>query len=151
MEKIAKNQSWKQDNTQCCRQIEEVLEEVCALSTKMDTLLNWLDQRANFKKDHRAIQDAFDAQTRCEEYLGMEILENQEDINIINNSSMLQKQRWNQKQQTTYPAKYLGNFNNSSNFKQPPLQNLILEQARINDTIVKKLASNDKNSRGYKY
>jgi hypothetical protein len=64
----------------------------------MDTLLNWLDQRANFKKDHQAIQDAFDAQTRCEEYLGMEILENQEDANIINNSSMLQKQRWNQKQ-----------------------------------------------------
>jgi hypothetical protein len=40
MEKIAKNQSWKQYNTQCCRQIEEVLEEVYALSTKMDTLLN---------------------------------------------------------------------------------------------------------------
>jgi hypothetical protein len=57
----------------------------------MDTLLNWLDQRANFKKDRQAIQDAFDAQTRCEEYLGMEILENQEDANIINNSSTLQK------------------------------------------------------------
>jgi hypothetical protein len=40
MEKIAKNQSWKQYNTQYCRQIEEVLEEVYALSTKMDTLLN---------------------------------------------------------------------------------------------------------------
>jgi hypothetical protein len=110
----------------------------------MDTLLNWLDQRVNFKKDRQAIQDAFDAQTRCEEYLGMEILENLEDANIINNSSTLQKQRWNQKQQTTYPAKYSGNFNNSSNFKQPPLRNSILEQARINDTIVKKLASNDK-------
>jgi hypothetical protein len=64
----------------------------------MDTLLNWLDQRANFKKDHQAIQDAFNAQTRCGEYLGMEIPENQEDANIINNSSTLQKQRWNQKQ-----------------------------------------------------
>jgi hypothetical protein len=77
MEKIAKNQSWKQDNTRRCRQIEKVPEEVCALSTKMDTLLNWLDQRANFKKDRQAIQDAFDAQTRCEEYLGMEIPKNQ--------------------------------------------------------------------------
>jgi hypothetical protein len=56
--------------------------------------LNWLDQRANFKKGRQAIQDAFDAQTRCEEYLGMEIPENQEDVNIINNSSTLQKQRW---------------------------------------------------------
>jgi hypothetical protein len=97
MEKIAKNQSWKQDNTQRCRQIEEVLEEVCALSTKMDTLLNWLDQRVNFKKDHQAIQDAFDAQTRCEEYLGMEIPENQEDANIINNSSNAAKAKMESK------------------------------------------------------
>ena len=37
LEKIAKNQSWKPDN-QCCQKIEEVLEEVCALPTKMYVL-----------------------------------------------------------------------------------------------------------------
>ena len=47
MEKIASNQGWSQ-----CIKSEEVPEEVCALSTKMDVLLNWLEQRASYKKDH---------------------------------------------------------------------------------------------------
>jgi hypothetical protein len=54
MEKIASNQGWSQCNTQSCNKSEEVL-EVCALSTKMDVLLNWLEQRANYKKDRQAI------------------------------------------------------------------------------------------------
>ena len=39
MEKIASNQGWSQ-----CNKRKEVSEEVCALSTKMDVLLNWLEQ-----------------------------------------------------------------------------------------------------------
>jgi hypothetical protein len=44
MERIVGNQSWSQDNIQHCHQSEEALEELCALSTKMDVLLNWLKQ-----------------------------------------------------------------------------------------------------------
>jgi hypothetical protein len=44
MERITKNQSWSQDNIQHCHQSEEAPEELCALSTKMDVLLNWLEQ-----------------------------------------------------------------------------------------------------------
>ena len=51
MEKIASNQGWSQYNNQACNKSEEVPEEVCALSTKMDILLNWLEQRANYKRD----------------------------------------------------------------------------------------------------
>ena len=47
MEKIASNQGRFQCNIQSCNKSEEVLEVVCALSTKMDILLNWLEQRAN--------------------------------------------------------------------------------------------------------
>jgi hypothetical protein len=43
MEKISENQGWSQDHTQHCHQSEETVEEVNALSTKMDDLLNWLD------------------------------------------------------------------------------------------------------------
>ena len=53
----------------------------------MDIPLNWLEQRANYKKDHRAIQDAFNAQNECGEYLGVEFPEYQEDANIVNNSA----------------------------------------------------------------
>jgi hypothetical protein len=75
MEKIAANQSWTSCNTQSCHKSEEVPEEVCALSTKMDALLNWLEQRDNYKRDRQAIQDAFNAQSRCREYLGVEFAE----------------------------------------------------------------------------
>jgi hypothetical protein len=50
MDKIAENQSWTY-NIQTCHKSEEVSWEVCALSTKMDVLLNWLEQRANYKRD----------------------------------------------------------------------------------------------------
>ena len=48
---------------------------------------------------------------------------------------------WNQ-QWSNYQGKYPGN--NSSNPKQPSLRDLILEQAKINENISKKLAFNDK-------
>ena len=56
MEKISDNQSWSQDNIQHCHQGEETIQEVNALSTKMDDLLHWLDQRAKYKEDHRVIE-----------------------------------------------------------------------------------------------
>jgi hypothetical protein len=40
MEKIACNHGWSQCNIQSCNKSEEVPEVVCALSTKMDILLN---------------------------------------------------------------------------------------------------------------
>jgi hypothetical protein len=88
MERIASNQGWSSCNIQSCNKSEEVPEEVCALLTKMDVLLNWLEQRDNYKRDRQAIQDAFNAQNRCREYLGVEFPKSQEDINtIINNSA----------------------------------------------------------------
>ena len=79
--------------------------------------------------------------------MGVEFLEYQEDANIVINNSAPQQQRqgWNQQQQqSTYQGKYAGNYYNSSNPKQPSLRDLILEQARINESISKKLAFNDK-------
>jgi antirestriction protein ArdC len=40
MEKVASNQGWSQGSIQTCNKSKEVPEEVCALSTKMDVLLN---------------------------------------------------------------------------------------------------------------
>ena len=65
MEKIASNQGWSQGSIQSCNKSEEAQEEVCELSTKMDILLNWLEQQANYKKDRPAIQDIYDLQTFC--------------------------------------------------------------------------------------
>ena len=49
MEKIASNQGWSQGSIQTCNKSKDVPEEVCALSTKRDILLNWLEQQANYK------------------------------------------------------------------------------------------------------
>ena len=54
MEKIVSNLGWSQGSIQSCNKSEEA-QEVCALLTKMDILLNWLEQRANYKKDRQAI------------------------------------------------------------------------------------------------
>ena len=70
MEKITSNQGWSRDNIQHCKKSEEVKEEVCVLSTKMDLLLNWLEQRANYKKDRQAIQDAFNSRIYVENTWG---------------------------------------------------------------------------------
>jgi hypothetical protein len=75
---------------------------------------------------------------QCGEYLGVKFAESPEDINtIINNSTPQQqkKQGWSQPRSTNQ-VKYQGN---SFNFKQPSLRDLILEQDRINDNIVKAL------------
>jgi hypothetical protein len=95
------------------RQIEAASEEVCVLSSKMDVPLDWLDQRAKYKKDRQAIQDAFNAQNRCGEYLGIEFSDDPENTNIINNSFTQRKQGWNQQKQSTYQGRY---SSKSSNF-----------------------------------
>jgi hypothetical protein len=91
MEKIASNQGWSSCNIQSCNKSEEVPEEACALSTKMDVLLNWLEQWDNYKRDCPAIQDAFNAQNTYGEYLGVEFPEYQEDENIVINNSTPQQ------------------------------------------------------------
>jgi hypothetical protein len=58
----------------------------------MDVLLNWLEQRDNYKRDRQAIQEAFNAYSSCGENLGVEFAESPEDIiTIINNSTPQQK------------------------------------------------------------
>jgi len=59
LDEISKNQSWFQDKAQQCHQTEEIPGEVNALSTKMKNLLHWIDQRAKFKEDQRAIETVY--------------------------------------------------------------------------------------------
>ena len=77
---------------------------------------------------------------------GVEFPDYQEDVNIISNNSGSQQQRQgrNLQQWSTYQGKDPSNNYNSFNSKQPSLRDLILEQARINENISRKLAFNDK-------
>ena len=149
MEKITSNQGWSRDNIQHCKKSEEVKEEVCVLSTKMDLLLNWLEQRANYKKDRQALQEAYNSQIICEfcgniGHSGNNCPETQKKVNFIKYGHQQQGQGWDQQQWSNYQGKYPGNYYNSLNHNEPSLEDFILEQARINENISKKLASNDK-------
>jgi hypothetical protein len=56
MVKISENKGWSQDYTQHYHQSEETVEEVNALSTKMDDLLSWLDQKPLYQPSWRQQQ-----------------------------------------------------------------------------------------------
>ena len=91
----------------------------------MDVLLNWLEQRANYKKDRQAIQDAMNSTPNTSL--------------VVNKSSSTQsRQGWNPPR-SNLQGKYSNNY-----LKQPSLRELIEEQAKINDNISKKLVANDK-------
>jgi hypothetical protein len=61
------------------------------------------------------------------------------ETSLTVNNSVPPRQGWSQQQ-----GKYQGNYYNSSNTKLPPLRELILEEARINDNLSNKIVSNDK-------
>ena len=126
MKRIEENQSWSSDNIQACHQSEEAPKELCALSTKMDVLLKWLDERANYKEDQKAIEYAYKDGT----------------LTVNNSVPPQSRQRWNQ-QQSNYQGKYQGNNYNSPNTNSPPLRELIIEQSSINNDLSKKTIIHD--------
>jgi hypothetical protein len=65
-------------------------------------------------------------------------------VNFINNYQP--QQGWSQQSRPNYQGNYQDNntYNNSYNNNQPSLKDLVLGQAKINEIISKKLASNDK-------
>ena len=73
----------------------------------------------------------------------------QEDVNFVNNNNYSrpqQNQGWNQEQRPNYQGNYQSNYqgNNFNNFNQPPLRELISGQAKIMESLSRKLASNDR-------
>jgi hypothetical protein len=80
----------------------------------MDDLLSWLDQRAKYKEDQRAIKAAY-----------------KQDTNSTVKKPLYQPS-WRQQQQ------------NQGSTRQPTLKDLVKQQIRMNSEINGKLATNDK-------
>jgi hypothetical protein len=125
MHKILENQGWTQKNIQHCHQSEEVQEdkELKVVSTDMDVLLNWLEERANFKKNRQALQDYMNS--------------SRNSSLVVHKSAPTQGK--DLQPRPTYAGKYSCN-----NSKQPSLRELIEEQVRINHNFSKKLVANEK-------
>jgi len=158
VEKMASNQGWNEERTQTRKKGGGMhqLKEVDMLSTKLDSLMKKLDDKAENKKE---VLHVYDSHTTCEEcgdtgHSGNHCPEMFEDVNnIINNNNYYyynrpqQNQGWNQ-QRPNYSRNYLGNYqgnnsyNNNNNF--PPLRELVSNQGKLMDNLSKKLTSNDK-------
>jgi hypothetical protein len=125
MHKILENQGWTQKNIQHCHQSEEVQEdkELKVVSTDMDVLLNWLEERANFKKNRQALQDY---------------------MNSSRNSSLVVHKSAPTQGKDLQPRPTYGGKYSCNNSKQPSLRELIEEQVRINHNFSKKLVANEK-------
>ena len=152
VEKMASNHGWNDDRQQTRKKGGGMhqLKEVDMLTAKMDLLMKKFEETAIEKKE---VMQILDSRMTCEEcgntgHMGINCPELQEDVNFINNNNNnyrpQQNQGWNQ-QRPNYSGNYQGNnFNNSNNFNQPPLRELIVNQGKGLDSLTKKLLANDK-------
>jgi hypothetical protein len=122
--------------------------ETDMLAAKLDLLLKKIYERPQDKAPTQALQ-ALDARMTCKvcgntRHSGNDCPETHEDMMYMNNNNGFHPQGgqgWNQ----SCPYYQGGNGNsNSFNPNQPSLRDLVLGQAKVNESLQKKRASNKK-------
>ena len=116
------------------------------LAAKIDLLLKTFEGSPQYKAQMQTLQ-VLDTRMTCEVYgntghSGNDCPETQEKGMFINNNGFCPQgdQGWNQ----PHPFYQGGNGNSNFNPNQPTSRDLVYGQAKINDTIQKKLTANDK-------
>jgi hypothetical protein len=110
------------------------IEEVDAISQKMELLMKKLDERAKFKKDREAIQQYASARA-IETNQWCEVQDSSHEVvYAINNG---------QPQQGGMTSRFKGQGNTSKS-NWPSLKDLVINQAKINEDMNKRLLANDK-------
>jgi uncharacterized coiled-coil protein SlyX len=120
------------------------------IATKMDLLMKKLEASSN--KETAKIMDAYMTCEVCSNvgHSGNNCLETREEASFINNgnnngfrNNNFNNQGWNSRPNFPFNSPYGGNYSNSFN-NQPSIKDLVFGQARINESLNKKLAANDK-------
>ena len=111
------------------------MKEVDMLATKMDLLLNRLDERATDKEAMKGTVKAMNSQMTCEvcgevRHSGNNCPETHEEASYINNG--FQQGNNNEWNNQSRPQGGNSNFNSNYNSNQPSLKDLVLGQAKIN-------------------
>jgi hypothetical protein len=154
IEKMVSNQGWSEERLQPRQRGMHTVKETDMLAAKLDLLMKRLDDQS--KGDTQAVQ-AIDARMTCEVcgntgHSGDDCPETREDVlymNNYNNNGYRPQggQGYNNQQRPYYQGgNNNGNYNSSNNYNsnQPSLKELVLGQAKINESMSKKLAANDK-------
>jgi hypothetical protein len=147
-EKMVSNQDWNDEHLQPRQQGMQTIKETYMLAAKLDLLLKMIEEHPQDKAPMQALQ-ALDARMMCEVcgntgHIGNDCPETHEDVIYMNNSNGFRPQGgqgWNQ-----LCPYYRGGNGDSSSFNpnQTSLRDLVLGQAKINESLQKKLAANDK-------
>jgi hypothetical protein len=120
------------------------------ITAKMDLLMKKLEASTNIETSK-----IMDAHMTCEVcsnvgHSGNDCLETREEANFINNgnnngfrNNNYNNQGWNSRPNFSFNNQNGGNYSNSFN-NQPSIKDLVFGQARINESLTKKLAANEK-------
>jgi len=126
IENIVTNQTWREERPQLKKRSTKTIEEVNEISHKMEFLLKKLDERAKVKKDREAIQQYATARAN--------------QRSRVQNASHEAVQSFNNGRPT---SRFQGQ-GNSSNSNWLSLKELVINQAKINESMNKRLLANDK-------
>ena len=150
IEKMVEHQSWGEDRTQPpaakTQKGMHTVKETDMLAAKIDLLMKQLTER-NQENPSNSVK-AIDSHMTCEVcgevgHSGNDCPETREDAAYINNGfrqqgGANQGNGWNNQSRSSFQG------NSSFNSNQPSLKDLVLGQAKINESLTKKMLSNDK-------
>jgi hypothetical protein len=152
IEKMVRNQGCNKERPQPCQKGMHTIKEMDMLAAKLSLLLKKIEERPEDKAPMQTLQ-ALDARMMCEVYgntghSGNDYPETHEDVMYMNNNNNNNNrfhpqggQGWNQ----SCPYYQGGNGNsNLFNPNQPSLRNHVLGQAKVNESLQKKMAANNK-------
>ena len=122
------------------------VKETDMLATKIDLLMKRLEERAQDKDALMGTVQAMDSHMTCEicgnvGHSGNDCPETREEATFINNGFRQPGNNgWNNQSRPQGNS----NFNSNYNLNQPSLKDLVFGQAKINESLTKKLTTNDK-------
>jgi uncharacterized coiled-coil protein SlyX len=144
------NQGWDGDRLQPRTLGVHQVDGIEMNAAKMDLLMKKLEASANMET--AKIMDAHMACEVCDNMgqSGNDCLETREEASFINNGNTnrfrnnnYSNQGWNSRPNFPFNNQNRGNYSNSFN-NQPSIKDLVFGQARINESLNKKLAANEK-------
>jgi hypothetical protein len=150
IEKMVANQVWDEDRLQPRTRGVHQVDGIDMIAIKIDLLMKKLDASTNMET-----VNIMEAHMTCEGcgnlgHLGNDCLETREEASFINNgnnngfrNNNYNNQGWNSRSNFPFNNQNGGNYSNSFN-NHPSIKDLVFGQARINESLNKKLATNDK-------
>jgi hypothetical protein len=150
IEKVVANQGWDGDCLQPRTRGVHQVDGIDMIAAKMDLLMKKLEASSNMET-----AKIMDAHMTCEVcgnvgHSGNDCVETRKEDSFTNNgnnngfrNNNFNNQGWNSRPNFPFSNQNGGNYSNTFN-NQPSIKDLVFGQARVNESLNKKLAANEK-------